>query len=77
MIDAHGPKKSTLENFYHDFGGKKSDFCDIFSNEAILRREVNMGFLDTFHGPKGQFPAKNHISSHHIKNFRFLTNRIF
>ena len=38
---------------------------------------VNIGFLRTFRGPKGQFPAKYHISGHYIEYLRILKNRIF
>ena len=73
----HRPKKSTLKFFLPWFLGSKMRFFHFSSIEAILSRGVNIGFLGTFRGPKGRFPAKNHISGHYIKKYRFLKNRIF
>jgi len=72
-----GKKNRLWKIFYHDFGGQKSDFFDFLSNVAILRGMVNIGFLGAFRAPKGQFPAKYHISGHHIKKYRLFKNRIF
>ena len=63
--------------FFLNFGGQKSDFFDFLKNWTILCRMVNIGFLRTFRGPKGRFPAKYHISGHYMEYLRILKNRIF
>ena len=77
MAGPHRPKKSTLKKIYHDFGGQKYDFFDFLQNGVILRGMVNIGFLGAFRAPKGQFPAKYHISGHYIRKYGLLKNRNF
>ena len=75
--DHIGQKNRLWKIFYHDFWSKKYDFLNFFSNIAILRRWVNIGFPGAFRASKGQFPAKYHISGHHTKKYRLFKNRIF
>ena len=56
---------------------KNAIFFDFFQNVAISCKMVNIGFLGTFKGPKGQFSAKYHISGHYNTKYRLFKNRIF
>ena len=75
-IDPLDPRKSLETAFFfwnHIFQTNRS----LSQNWAILCRMVNIGFLRTFRGPKGRFPAKYHISGHYMEYLRILKNRIF
>ena len=63
--------------FHVIFGGQKYDFFDFSYICTILCGMINIRFLDTFRVPKGQFPAKYHISGHYLTYYQILKKRIF